>query len=116
MRRCLLEECTCAIRFLEEKAEHAMLKIEFSPDVEDRLRDEARRRGVNVAEYVRRVVEREVRLPRERAARSGRPDVAGNDRDWLRDFDRWIAGHTRTTPLLTDEDLRRERLYGERGL
>lgn len=35
---------------------------------------------------------------------------------WLREFKRWVHGHSTTTPLLSDEAISRDSIYGIRGL
>lgn len=57
---------------------------------------------VSVSARLRRSVQDETlaaRTPQERA----------------RAFRAWAANHSRTTPLLSDEDISRESIYGERG-
>jgi hypothetical protein len=34
--------------------------------------------------------------------------------EWVRQFDAWVAGHDRTTPLLSDEAISRESIYPDR--
>jgi hypothetical protein len=36
--------------------------------------------------------------------------------EWLGEFRAWAHGHPTTTPLLSDEAISRESIYGERGL
>jgi hypothetical protein len=35
---------------------------------------------------------------------------------WLREFRTWVHSHPTTTPLLSDEAMSRESIYGTRGL
>jgi hypothetical protein len=35
---------------------------------------------------------------------------------WLREFKAWVHGHATTTPLLSDEAISRDSIYGTRGL
>jgi hypothetical protein len=35
---------------------------------------------------------------------------------WLREFKDWVHGHATTTPLLSDEAISRDSIYGTRGL
>ena len=39
-----------------------------------------------------------------------------NTEQWLREFKAWVHGHATTTPLLSDEALSRDWIYGTRGL
>jgi hypothetical protein len=34
---------------------------------------------------------------------------------WLQDFHNWVHSHSTTTPLLSDEAINRESIYGTRG-
>ena len=36
--------------------------------------------------------------------------------EWKRELHEWIHSHSATTPLLSDEAISRESIYGERGL
>lgn len=35
--------------------------------------------------------------------------------EWTREFDGWVAGHLKGSPLPTDEAIDRESIYGSRG-
>jgi hypothetical protein len=39
-----------------------------------------------------------------------------NTEQWLREFKAWVHGHATTTPLLSDEAVSRDSIYGARGL
>jgi hypothetical protein len=39
-----------------------------------------------------------------------------NTEQWLREFKAWVHGHATTTPLLSDEAISRDSIYGTRGL
>jgi hypothetical protein len=39
-----------------------------------------------------------------------------NTEQWLREFNAWVHGHATTTPLLSDEAISRDSIYGTRGL
>ena len=39
-----------------------------------------------------------------------------NTEQWLREFAAWVHGHATTTPLLSDEAVSRDSIYGTRGL
>ena len=36
--------------------------------------------------------------------------------EWLREFEAWAEGHSTDTPLLSDEAISRDSIYGTRGL
>ncbi len=35
---------------------------------------------------------------------------------WLREFDAWVHSHSTTTPLLSEEAISRDSIYGTRSL
>jgi hypothetical protein len=35
---------------------------------------------------------------------------------WSREFHAWVQGHSRNTPLLSDEAISRDSIYGTRGM
>ncbi len=82
------------------------IALEIAPEAEARIAEQAERLGLSVQEYAQRVVEQNAvtgtafpRLsPQQRAAR----------------FLQWAARHDPDTPLLTDEEISREALYGRR--
>jgi hypothetical protein len=39
-----------------------------------------------------------------------------NTEQWLHEFKAWVHGHATTTPLLSDEAIGRDSIYGTRGL
>jgi len=39
-----------------------------------------------------------------------------NTEQWLREFKAWVHGHATTTPLLSDEAISRDSIYGTCGL
>jgi proteasome lid subunit RPN8/RPN11 len=59
--------------------------------------------GVGVETIQRRLEER--RAPLDRASAE----------QWLEEFHAWVHSHPTTTPLLSDEDIDRESIYGMRG-
>jgi hypothetical protein len=36
--------------------------------------------------------------------------------EWSREFHAWVQGHSATTPLLSDEAISRDSIYGTRGV
>ena len=39
-----------------------------------------------------------------------------NKEQWLREFKAWVHGHATTTPLLSDQAVSRDSIYGTRGV
>jgi hypothetical protein len=48
-------------------------------------------------------------------ARSG-PAPEMSTEEWVRELDAWIDSHSTTTPLLSDEAIGRDSIYGNRGM
>lgn len=97
------------------------LVIEMPPDTETRLREKARRRGLEAEEYVRDLLEREVNNGTQAAA-PAQPsaDIEKRLQAW-RELDALIQerGDPRAEaglPPLSDEDISRETIYAECGL
>jgi hypothetical protein len=86
------------------------LTINVAPEVEDRLREEAARRGQEAGEYVSDLLSDMLRdRPRpfyETASRE----------EWVRAWREWAASHKSTAAPIPDEALRRENMYEDRGL
>ena len=82
------------------------LTLEIAPEIEGHIIKKAERMGLSVQEYVSLVLEQTWKLepvfnqlsPEERAER----------------FLQWAGSHRRDTPLLTDEEISREAIYGGR--
>ena len=52
---------------------------------------------------------------RQRLAKLSTVAAVGPE-DWSREFHEWVQGHPDTTPLLANESIDRESIYGNRGL
>lgn len=85
------------------------LTLDIGTETEERLRDEAARRGVTLDQLVRRLVEDAVCLLRQQAERPPSP------RDRLRAFQEYLATHDTSLPPLPPEAFERESFYGDRG-
>jgi proteasome lid subunit RPN8/RPN11 len=59
--------------------------------------------GVGVETIQRRLEERQAQVDRMSAEQ------------WLQEFHTWVHSHPTTTPLLSDEAINRESIYGTRG-
>jgi proteasome lid subunit RPN8/RPN11 len=52
----------------------------------------------------------------QRRLEEGRASVDPTSAEqWLQEFHTWVHGHPTTTPLLSDEAINRESIYGTRG-
>jgi len=85
------------------------LVLDVAPEVEERLQDEAERRGIPIGQLVLRLVEDAVLPPREEAERQPSP------RERLDAFRDYLATHDPALPPLPPEAFERESFYGDRG-
>jgi hypothetical protein len=92
------------------------LTIELPPDVEAGLVAQAQADGVAVSEYVQNLVRGQI-TARMSASATPRPAYELSPEEWVRKFDEWTRSHAELNlPLLSDEDISRESIYGDRGL
>ncbi|MFN2456316.1 MAG: hypothetical protein ABR577_19130 [Pyrinomonadaceae bacterium] len=88
------------------------LTIDMPPELESRLHQAAAREGVAAADYARMVLEERLLS----AAQEELPFWAtATKEEWLQAFNAWMDSHDPTLPLLSDEAISRESMYGERG-
>jgi len=80
--------------------------LEVQPDVASKIAAQARARGVSVDAYLRSLIE-------EKDAAESRPALSPPEK--VRLLREWAADHSHNTPLLSDESVSRESIYGERG-
>ena len=86
------------------------LTINISRDVNDRLQQEAERRGLDIEEYARRLIEGGMLSPSEHPAGPG--ELTREER--LRRLEAHWWSHHVSAPPLADEAVSRESIYGER--
>ena len=53
---------------------------------------------------------------RQRLQSQAAPGAELRTEQWLREFKAWVHSHSTTTPLLSDEAVSRDSIYGTRGL
>jgi hypothetical protein len=89
------------------------MTIQVQPE-QERLIDEAIQAGlIECAGEVVEVGLETIRARLEVRSASGKPASA---EEWMRKFRAWAGSHSTATPLLSDEAISRESIYGERGL
>ena len=82
--------------------------LNLPPNVEQAFLAEARARGLSLDELVRDVL-----LARQPPS----PAAELSPEEWVREFKAWTRSHAGDNlPLLTDEAMSRDFIYGERGL
>jgi hypothetical protein len=81
--------------------------LEVEPELASKIHARARERGVSVDVYLRELID-------ETGTESNRSDrLSSQERVGL--LRQWASGHNSNTPLLSDDAISRERIYGERG-
>ncbi len=83
-----------------------LVTLEVQPDIASKITEQAQARGVSVDAYLRSLIE-------EKDAAESRPDLSPQEK--VRLLREWTASHSLDTPLLSDEAISRESIYGERG-
>ena len=81
--------------------------LEVEPEVASKIQARARERGVSVDLYLRELID-EKGTERERSN-----GLSPQER--VRLLREWASGHSTSTPLLSDDAISRERIYGQRG-
>ena len=76
--------------------------LEVEPEVASKIQARARERGVSVDVYLRELIEKETQ-----------PERSSLDR--VRMLREWASGHSTKTPLLFNNGISRESIYGDRG-
>jgi len=82
--------------------------LEVEPEVASKIQARARERGVSVDVYLRELID-------QKGTQSERSNgLSPQERArLLRD---WASGHSRNTPLLSDDAISRENIYGAREM
>ena len=90
--------------------------IELSPEIQARLEEEAARQGLDVERFIRSMIEQhfvdQVKLPDNQRPFHERASAA----EWTREFLAWVDSHKDLKLIpLSNESLRREYMYEDRG-
>ena len=81
--------------------------LEVEPEVASKIQAQARARGVSVDTYLRELID-------EKAGRvEARNGLSPEEK--VRALREWAASHSLDSPVLSDEAISRESIYGERG-
>ena len=81
--------------------------LEVKPEVASKIQARARERGISVDVYLRELIDQKG----TESERSNR--LSSQER--VRLLREWASGHSTNRPLLSDNAISRERIYGERG-
>jgi hypothetical protein len=90
--------------------------IELPPEIEAGLLAQAQAEGLPLSEYVQNLVRGHLVRRPGMGPVSRKVDEMAPD-EWLRQFRAWTDSHAdRNLPVLSDEAMGRESIYGDRGL
>ena len=81
--------------------------LEVEPEVASKIQSRARERGVSVDFYLRELIDQKGTEPERSNGLSSQERV--------RLLRQWASGHSTNTPLLSDNAIDRENIYGARG-
>jgi hypothetical protein len=87
--------------------------IDLKPEIEKRLAEKAREKGLKIETYIEVLIEEKVNGETEKPKEKPFHETATRE-EWLAEFDRWVKSHRTDTPLLSDEATRRESIYEDR--
>lgn len=84
------------------------LKIDLAPEIEAGLLAQAQAEGLTLEQFLTRTL--------QSIAQNNTPVIPQHADEWDRSFRAWVHSHPKDTPLLSDEAISRDSIYGERGL
>ena len=82
-------------------------RLEVEPEVASKIQARARERGVSVDVYLRELID-------QKGTESERSNGL-SPQERVRLLREWAAGHSRDTPVLSENVISRESIYEERG-
>lgn len=84
--------------------------IELKPETEKRLAEKAKKKGLPIETFIEVFIEDKLGVETDE-----KPFYeTATKKEWVAEFRNWINSHRTDTPLLSDEDLRRENIYEDR--
>ena len=87
------------------------LTLELPKELETALKAQAQAHGMTLEGWLERIAAE--RVPPKATKPTSLQDELTPE-EWVRQFDAWVDGHDRTTPLLSDEAISRESIYPDR--
>ena len=81
--------------------------LEVEPEIASKIQARARERGVSVDVYLRELID-------QKGTESERSNGLSPE-ERVRMLREWASGHRTNTPLLSDDSISRESIYGGRG-
>jgi hypothetical protein len=88
------------------------MSMNLPPDLESRIQQQAVRLGLSTKAWQQEQVLRQELEDYAPPATSLQDELAPEE--WVRQFHDWSEGHSRATPLLSDEAISRENIYPDR--
>lgn len=87
------------------------LTLELPQELETALKAQALANGMTLEAWLQKIAAERVqaKVPRPRSLQDEL-----TPEEWVSQFDAWVDGHDRTTPLLSDEAISRESIYPDR--
>jgi hypothetical protein len=89
------------------------LTLQFPPDIEAGLLAQARAEGLDVADYVQKLVRGQIVA--KTSADFSRPAHELSFEQRRQNLQAWAQSHAGNTVVLADEDMERESIYGNHG-
>ena len=86
------------------------MTIELSDEKAAALKAQAEAQGLTVERWLEQIAEQHVQPVSIAHLQKTNP------KEWGRQFDAWVNSHDPNTPVLSDEAMSRESIYGDRGL
>ena len=94
------------------------LTVHLTSEEVARLSAEAAERGLDISEYARRLlIERLTATPKQNGDQTAGAVpfyLSATSDEWKSALREWSQSHSKSTPLISDEMLRRENLYDDR--
>ena len=93
------------------------LTVDLTSEEVARLSAEAAERGLDISEYARRLLVERLTAPKQngdQAVGAVRFYLSATSDEWKSALREWSQSHSKSTPLISDEMLRRENLYDDR--
>jgi actin-related protein len=89
--------------------------IDLKPEIEKRLEEKAREKGLKVETYIEVLIEEKVNGETEKSQENKKPFYeTATPEEWFAELKKWSESHDRNTPFLSDEATGRESIYEDR--
>ncbi|MGO4884334.1 MAG: hypothetical protein ACLP59_26455 [Bryobacteraceae bacterium] len=103
-----------SLRYPENEGCTMTVMLDLPPEKEAKLIAVAQAKGLSTDALVLEALDKALSEAFGPADRQWSLQDELTPEEWVRQFDAWVEGHNRTTPLLSDEDVSRESIYPDR--